>query len=209
MNNDLQANQRKWDRLAARFDVMAGEGGEKRWRRAKTHLFSAMGEGDILFMALGTGQDIAAFPTGKTLHAIDVSPKMLALAEARVASYSGTIHARQMDIHQPSFEPASFDQVFTSCTFCSVPNPVEGLKQVYNLLRPGGELLMFEHTGSRYFPFTLMLRTMTFLTNKVGPDMDRDTVANVRAAGFEVTAVENVYLDVVKIIRAVRPNGEF
>lgn len=166
-----------------------------------------MGEGDILFMALGTGQDIAAFPAGKTLHAIDVSSNMLALAEARVANYSGTIHVRQMDIHQPSFEPSSFDQIFTSCTFCSVPNPVEGLKQVYNLLRPGGELLMFEHTGSRYFPFNIMLRTMTFLTNKVGPDMDRDTVANVRAAGFEVAEVENVYLDVVKIIRAVRPAG--
>ncbi len=208
MNNDLQANQRKWDRLAPRFDIMAGEGGEKRWRRAKTHLFSAMGEGDILFMALGTGQDISTFPPEKTLHAIDVSERMLSLAQPRVEAYSGTIHVRQMDIHQPSFEPGSFDQVFTSCTFCSVPEPVEGLKQVFNLLRPGGELLMFEHTGSGYFPFNFMLRTMTFLTNKIGPDMDRDTVANVRAAGFEVSAVENVYLDVVKIIRAVRPRGE-
>lgn len=207
MKTNLAANQRKWDRLAPRFDVMAGEGGEKRWRRAKTHLFSAMGDGDILFMALGTGQDIGTFPPSKTLHAIDVSERMLSLAQPRVEAYNGTIHVRQMDIHQPSFAPESFDQVFTSCTFCSVPEPVEGLKQVFNLLRPGGELLMFEHTGSGYFPFNLMLRTMTFLTNKIGPDMDRNTVANVKAAGFEVVAVENVFLDVVKIIRAERPKA--
>jgi ubiquinone/menaquinone biosynthesis C-methylase UbiE len=207
MKTNLAANQRKWDCLAPRFDVMAGEGGEKRWRRAKTHLFSAMGDGDILFMALGTGQDIGTFPPSKTLHAIDVSERMLSLAQPRVEAYNGTIHVRQMDIHQANFAPESFDQVFTSCTFCSVPEPVEGLKQVFNLLRPGGELLMFEHTGSGYFPFNLMLRTMTFLTNKIGPDMDRNTVANVKAAGFEVVAVENVFLDVVKIIRAKRPKA--
>lgn len=208
MMNDLQSNQRKWDRLASRFDVMAGDGGEKRWRKAKQYLFSAMGEGDILFMALGTGQDISTFPSGKTLHAIDVSEKMLSIAAPRVAAYDGTIHAQQMDVHQPGFEPQSFDQVFTSCTFCSVPRPVDGLKQVFNLLRPGGELLMFEHTMSHYFPFNMMLRAMTLLTNKIGPDMDRDTVANVKAAGFDVVAVENVYLDVVKIIRAVRPKDD-
>lgn len=207
MKTNLEANQRKWDRLAPRFDVMAGEGGEKRWRRAKQHLFAAMGGGDILFMALGTGQDISTFPPGKTLHAIDVSERMLALAKPRIEAYRGTIHAQQMDIHQPCFAPESFDQVFTSCTFCSVPDPVEGLRQVFNLLRPGGELLMFEHTGSRYFPFNIMLRTMTLLTQKIGPDMDRDTVANVKAAGFDVQAVDNVFLDVVKIIRAVRPKA--
>jgi len=201
------ANQRKWDKLAPNFDVMAGEGGERRWRKAKSYLYSAMGEGDILFMALGTGQDIAAFPTGKTITAIDISPKMLEIAAHRVAGYDGRIDAQQMDILAPTFAPESFDQVFTSCTFCSVPTPVEGLKQVYNLLRPGGELLMFEHTQSNYFPFNVMLSVMTYLTNKIGPDMNRNTVANVRAAGFEVEQVENVFIDVVKIIRARKPKG--
>jgi len=207
MTDRLRSNQLKWDRLAKSFDLMAGDGGEKRWRQAKQYLFSAMGDGDILFMALGTGQDIAAFPEGKTLHAIDVSQKMLDIAQPRVDAYQGTIHTHQMDIHHPSFESASFDQVFTSCTFCSVPDPVAGLKQVFNLIRPGGELLMFEHTASRYFPFNLMLHSMTALTSKIGPDMNRNTVENVRSAGFEVVAVENVFLDVVKIIRAVRPIG--
>jgi ubiquinone/menaquinone biosynthesis C-methylase UbiE len=198
-------NQQKWDKLAPNFDVMAGEGGEKRWRNAKTYLYSSMGDGDILFMALGTGQDIQAFPPNKTITAIDISPKMLEIASDRVAAYQGNIVAQQMDILQPDFEPASFDQVFTSCTFCSVPTPIEGLKQVYNLLRPGGELLMFEHTQSRYFPFNVMLNLMTLLTNKIGPDMNRNTVANVVAAGFEIEQVENVFIDVVKIIRARKP----
>ena len=64
---------------------------------------------------------------------------------------------------------------------------------------------MFEHTQSRYFPFNVMLNLMTFLTNKIGPDMNRNTVANVKAAGFEIEQVENVFIDVVKIIRARKP----
>ena len=34
-------------------------------------------------------------------------------------------------------------------------------------------------------------------------EMNRDTVANVQAAGFVVDGVRNVYLDVVKIIHAL------
>ena len=100
------------------------------------------------------------------------------------------------------FDEGSFDQVFTSCTFCSVPNPVEGLKALYRILNPGGELHMFEHTGSRLFPFSFMMKLMTPLASRFGPELDRDTVANVEAAGFEITAVNHVFLDTVKTIHA-------
>ena len=66
---------------------------------------------------------------------------------------------------------------------------------------------MFEHTGSRYFPFNLMLNLMTPLSKRFGPELNRDTVSNVRGAGFSVVGVENVYLDVVKMIHAVAPGG--
>jgi hypothetical protein len=73
------------------------------------------------------------------------------------------------------------------------------------VLKPGGEMRMFEHTGSRYFPFNIMMSFMTLLTSKFGPDMNRTTVKNVEAAGFEVLAVKPVYLDVVKTIVARKP----
>ena len=66
---------------------------------------------------------------------------------------------------------------------------------------------MFEHTGSDYFPFKYMLDFMTLITSKIGPDMNRTTVANVKAAGFEVTEVNNLFLDVVKTIKAIKPLG--
>lgn len=199
------ATQAKWDRLAPRFDGMASRGAERRWKPYKQELFSHM-QGRILFMALGTGLDIPAFPPGQTITAIDISPKMLAEAEKRIAAYPGKIEAHVMDVHEMPFPDASFDQVFTSCTFCSVPRPVEGLKAIHRVLKPGGELLMFEHTGSRLAPFRAMMDLMTVLSERVGPSMNRPTTDNVRAAGFEIREVENIYLDVVKTIRAVKPD---
>jgi ubiquinone/menaquinone biosynthesis C-methylase UbiE len=199
--------KRKWDRAASNFDLMSGLGPEKRWAPFKREFFSRMGHGKILFLAVGTGLDIPFFPPGRDITGIDISDKMLEKARARAAAYDGQLELRQMDVHQMPFEPACFDQVFTSCTFCSVPDPVAGLESLRRVLKPGGELHMFEHTGSRWFPFSLMMHAMTPLSQKFGPSMNRDTVANVQRAGFQLRDVRHVYLDVVKTIHAVAPDA--
>jgi len=45
---------------------------------------------------------------------------------------------------------------------------------------------------------------MTPLSRRFGPDLNRDTVGNVQQAGFRLRRVENVYLDIVRIIEAVK-----
>jgi ubiquinone/menaquinone biosynthesis C-methylase UbiE len=197
--------QAKWDRAAPILDVMSGYGPEKRWGPWKREFFAAMGDAKILFLALGTGLDIPCFPPGKDITGIDISPKMLARAEARVARYRGRLESRVADVHEMPFCEKSFDQVFTSCTFCSVPDPVRGLEALRRVLKPGGELRMFEHTGSRYFPFNVMLDAMAPLLRRFGPEVNRKTVENVAEAGFEIREVRNLYLDVVKTIYATAP----
>ena len=64
---------------------------------------------------------------------------------------------------------------------------------------------MFEHTGSRVFPFGAMLKLMTPIARRIGPELDRDTPANVARAGFEIQEVRNIYLDVVRTIFATSP----
>lgn len=198
--------QKKWDKAAANFDLMAGFGPEKRWLPDKRELFGNMGEGNILFLAVGTGLDIPAFPEGRNITGIDISQKMLDVAAERAGNYSGTLELQQADVHDLPFADEQFDQVFTSCTFCSVPNPIDGLRALQRVLKPGGELFMFEHTGSRYYPFKPMMNLMTLVSRKLGPDMNRTTVENVVAAGYRLKKVTHVYMDVVKTIHAVKVN---
>lgn len=198
------ATQRKWDRAASKFDLMNGAGPEKRWAPFKREFFSAM-QGKILFVAVGTGLDIAFFPPGRDIVGIDISARMLERARPRAEAYRGRVELRLLDVHDVDYPEGSFDQVFTSCTFCSVQDPVGGLTVLRKVLKPGGELHMFEHTGSGYFPFSLLLDLLTPVARLMGPDLNRPTVENVRRAGFEVRKVRNLYLDVVKTIHAVAP----
>jgi ubiquinone/menaquinone biosynthesis C-methylase UbiE len=197
--------QEKWDRISRTFDLMSRYGPELRWRPAKERLFANMKPGArILFVALGTGLDIPCFPPDRKLTAIDISPQMVARAQSRLTDYDGEIDARVADVNELDYPDEHFDQVFTSCTFCSVPNPIAGLRELRRVLKTGGDLYMFEHTGSRWFPFNAMMNLMTPLTSRVGPDMNRPTADNVRRAGFELKDIDNVFLDVVKTIHAVK-----
>jgi ubiquinone/menaquinone biosynthesis C-methylase UbiE len=198
-----QPTRKKWDFSAGFYDLLAW-GPERRWAPRKRELFAHM-HGRVLFAAVGTGQDIAFFPPGRDIVGIDISPRMLERARARAAQYAGSLELRVMDIHALDFPDHCFDQVVTSCTFCSVPDPVAGLVALRRVLKPGGGLYMFEHTGSHVFPFSLMLNVMTPLWKPIGPEMNRDTVANVEKAGFEIRQVDNIYLDVVKTIVATSP----
>ena len=190
----------KWDSAAAKYDLFA-RGPEIRWADYKRTFFAPM-QGKVLFLAAGTGLDFQFFPPGQNVAAIDISPKMLEKAAPRAKQYNGMIDLLEMDVHDLSFSHDSFDQVFTVCTFCSVPNPVHGLEQLRRVLKPGGELYMFEHTGSRWFPFSLLLHLMTPITRLSGPEVNRPTVENVARAGFTLQRVNNLYLDVVKTIQA-------
>lgn len=199
-----ELTRRKWDRAARSYDLMNSRGQERRWAPAKRRLFERM-RGRVLFASIGTGLDIEFFPPGRDITGIDISPAMLELAGPRAAAYDGRLELRQIDVHDLDYPDGCFDQAFTACTFCSVPRPVDGLRVLRRVLKPGGELCMFEHTASRWFPFSLMLNLMTPLSRRFGPEMNRDTVGNVARAGFAVQAVEPVYLDIVKMIRAVAP----
>lgn len=198
-----ESTRRKWNFSSGFYDLLAC-GPERRWAPEKRKLFANM-QGRILFVAVGTGQDIRCFPPGLDIVGIDISPRMLEKARARAASYDGLLELRVMDVHQLEFPDHSFDQVVTSCTFCSVPDPVAGLTGLRRVLKKGGMLYMFEHTGSHVFPFNLMLDVMTPIWKPIGPEMNRDTVANVKQAGYEIRQVRNLYLDVVKTIIAASP----
>jgi ubiquinone/menaquinone biosynthesis C-methylase UbiE len=111
------------------------------------------------------------------------------------------------DVRELTFPDETFDQVFTSCTFCSVPDPIDGLIELKRVLKPGGELRMSEHTGSQHFPFRQILNLCNPLAELIGPSINRDTIANVKNAGFTIKQVFNIYLDIIKSIYALKPQN--
>lgn len=80
----------------------------------------------VLLVAVGAGADLKCFPVGIQLTGIDLSPRMLDLARARLSECPSPVELLEADVTRLEFEDESFDTVVTSCTFYSVLDPVEG-----------------------------------------------------------------------------------
>lgn len=191
---------RKWNRAAKSIDV--GRRGERvRYGPYKRHLFSKA-KGRTLLVAAGTGLDFEYLPPHIEVTAIDFAPKMLERAQARVDESPAPIELVEADVTDLPFGDVRFDTALTSCTFCSVGEPVEGLREIRRVLTDRGRLLMFEHVRPSNAYLGLMMDLMNPLVRMAGPEINRRTADNVRAAGFRVTKEYNVFLDMVKLFEA-------
>lgn len=194
----------KWDRSAKSFDIMS-RGIELRYGDVKRQWFSHAA-GRVLLVAVGTGLDLEYFPSGANVVGIDISSKMLEKAKKKLHDNTTDTQLVRADVQMLGFADNSFDSVVTSCTFCSVPDPVLGLRELRRVLKPGGKLLMFEHVRSNIFWMGPMMDLLTHVSRRVGPDLNRKTKENIIRAGFRLTREVNVYLDVVKLFEAVNPS---
>ncbi len=191
---------KKWNSASKCFDF--GERGEEaRYGSYKRHLF-AKAKGKIMMVAAGTGQDFKQFPSGLEITAIDFSPMMLEKAKKRAKEYKGDIILKEADVTNMEFPDETFDTVVTSCTFCSVPDPLKGLEEINRVLKHDGRLLMFEHVRVSNFLLGAMMDAMNPFVNLFGPNINRRTADNIREAGFRITREYNIYLDMVKLFEA-------
>lgn len=196
---------RKWNRAAGALDTK-NRGEEMRYGPYKRALF-AKACGRTLLVAAGTGIDFRYLPPGLDVAAIDFAPRMLALARKRLGESASPVTLLEADVTALDFPDASFDTVLTSCTFCSVPDPVRGLRELRRVLKDDGRLLMFEHVRVSNPWLGFMMDVMNPLIRRFGPDINRRTADNVRAAGFRIEREFNVYLDMVKLFEAVKDPG--
>jgi hypothetical protein len=63
---------------------------------------------------------------------------------------------------------------------------------------------MFEHMRSRNPILGLALDLMTLTLRHAGTEMNRDTLGNATSAGFRITQVDSVFLDIILSVRAVK-----
>jgi len=197
---DIQDHVEKWNQAAKTFDFM-NSGVERRYGSYKRALF-AKSRDKVMLVAAGTGLDFSLFPPDLDIVAIDFSPQMVVQAKLKAVRYRGRLEVVEANVQDLEFPDNSFDTVVTSCTFCSVPDPVQGLKEIRRVLKPDGQMLMFEHVRPGNFLLGAMMDLITPIVRKRGPELNRPTADNIRRAGFKITREFNVYLDMVKLFEA-------
>lgn len=169
------------------------------WRK---ELFEKIEGKKILEVGVGTGKNLEFYSTDKEVTGIDFSEKMLEKAKNK-SKDKDHVTLMEMDAENMTFEDNTFDTVVTSCVFCSVPDPVKGLKEIRRVCKNGGKVIMLEHMRSNKPVVGKIMDRINFISLHIwGANINRQTLKNLQEAGFnkEDTTYKNVWSDVVKII---------
>ncbi|WP_338833670.1 2-methoxy-6-polyprenyl-1,4-benzoquinol methylase, mitochondrial [Moorella humiferrea] len=157
--------------------------------------------GLVLEVGVGTGANFPFYPPGCRVTAIDFSPGMLARARQKLHLAGVPVDLKEMDVQHLEFGDASFDTVVATCVFCTVPDPVQGLKEVRRVCRPDGKIVLLEHVRSEHwFLGPLMDALNPLFLYLIGSNINRRTVANVSRAGIEIDREDDLAGKIVKLI---------
>lgn len=170
------------------------------FRRLRRRIFPPL-SGDVLELGTGTGVNLPLYGPDARVTGCDASGEMLTWA-ARHRTRA-PVALVQVDVQRLPFTDGSFDLVTASLVFCSVADPARGLAEARRVLRPGGRLVLLEHTrGSGLGAW--LTDTLCPLWDTWSRDcrLSRETAQAVVRAGFKVRRVERHALGIVRVIEA-------
>ena len=175
--------------------------GGRSWRDM---LFSELPEGKILEIGIGTGANVEHYPSdNRTYVGIDISPNMLKRAQDRAARLDLNVDLKIMDAEHMDFPDHTFDGIISTCVFCSVPDPIRGLKEARRVLKKDGIALFLEHMRPEGEKLGKVFDSINPVTVKlIGVNINRRTVENIKNAGFEIIEERMLCRDIFRFIKA-------
>lgn len=198
--NDTEKIKKRYNRVSKVYDLLESPMEWMVFEDWRIEVAKEL-EGKVLEVGVGTGKNIPYYPEDVDVTAIDFSDKMLAKARKKAEKEDKEVELLEMDAQNMSFADDTFDTVFTTCVFCSVPDPVKGLKEIKRVCKPGGKIIMIEHVRSDKKVIGPLMDILNPISvNFYGANINRRTVDNVKKAGFTKVEVENLTGDIVKKI---------
>jgi protein-L-isoaspartate O-methyltransferase len=152
--------------------------------------------GRVLEVGAGTGTNFAFYPATVT-EVVAVEPEQrLAVIAQRAAEKASVPVTVTADTVETYWTGDPFDAIVCSLVLCSVDDPDDVLRQLFSMLRPGGELRYLEHVASGGVRAPLQkLADATVWPRLLGNcHTHRDTERSIADAGFEVNAARREWV---------------
>ena len=143
----------------------------------------------MLEVGCGDGRSFELYPP-EVSSVLAVEPDRIARDRAaeRAKDAAAPVEVVDGDAETLPAEDGTFDAVVSIWLLCSVPDPAAALREMGRVLKPGGELRVYEHVRSPHLVFQWVQRAVDalFWTRALGGcETTRDTAAEIAAAGFE------------------------
>lgn len=206
MTVDTNATERtraRYERIAPLYDRIEAlaEGRYQPWRE---RLWSLVEGPKVLEVGVGTGKNMPFYPEGVEVTAIDLALGMVERAHRRAEALKIDVDLQLGDVQELACPDNVFDDVVVTFVFCSVPDPVLGLREVARVVKPGGQVLLLEHVrAANPVLGALMDVANPVVVRIVGANINRRTVENVRRSGLHLDRVEDLGMGgIFKLIAA-------
>jgi SAM-dependent methyltransferase len=184
------------DRLRPRVEAaMLGSAAIVPYRRGATAGLT----GDVVEIGFGSGTNVAHYPPSvRKVYAIEPSDEARRLAERRIAEagVSAEVEFAGLDGQRLPLDDESVDGALSTYTLCTIPDAAAAVREVFRVLRPGGEFHFADHGLSHEPRVAVWQRRLTPLQRRVfgGCELDRPIPDLVEGAGFEITSVRAEYM---------------
>jgi SAM-dependent methyltransferase len=163
------------------------------WGRYRRQL-AREATGAVLEVGVGTWPNMIYYEQAERLVGVEQNRRQVFAARRRMRRHrpqTVIVHASSRKL---PFADATFDTVVTSLALCSVSDQAAALAEMRRVLRPGGTLRFLEHVRGeqRWVALSQTVLTPLWFAFASGCHLNRDTLAAVQAAGFEIVALERV-----------------
>lgn len=150
-------------RIASRYDLLCDVfsfGIHRLWKRRVARCIASEDWTTLLDGATGTGDIILrllAYETtaGRSIVASDISSKMLAVAQRRLAAH-GEVELKQLDAESMMAVADGSVDAYSMSLGLKICNRHLALKEAFRVLRPGGRLIVLEASNIPWKPLHLV-----------------------------------------------------
>jgi ubiquinone/menaquinone biosynthesis C-methylase UbiE len=203
MTTDKNLTRNRYDRIAFLYDLMDAPLEHLRFASWRPMIRDRIKGGRALEVGVGTGKNMEYYPDGIEITAFDLSPRMLKRAQKRAGRLGLNVSLLEMDTQSLAFPDNFFDTVFATFVFCSVPDPVQGFRELHRVCKPRGKLLLLEHVrpGNELFGKLFDAFNPLFV-RMMGANINRRTSENIKKAGWYIQKEQHLSSDVVRLIEA-------
>jgi ubiquinone/menaquinone biosynthesis C-methylase UbiE len=182
-----------WGRMFATLYDRAFEASEEAGLREMRAELLKGARGRVLELGAGTGLNLELYPREglDSLTVTEPDPHMFKQLKQRAAKDCAGADLVQAGAENLPFDDDSFDTAVVTLVLCTVPDQPAALREISRVLQPGGRLLFLEHVRAHNRDLAKwqdrLEKPWRFLGD--GCHCNRDTVAGLEAAGFELREV--------------------